>query len=44
LRFGFADLGVECAFPDKGLAGAFFGSGQITAAFCAVYWPSRGLD
>ncbi|MCQ4191134.1 hypothetical protein [Methylocystis suflitae] len=35
------------ALPDKGAAGAVFGSGLITVAFCMVYWlanPTGGLD
>jgi hypothetical protein len=45
--FGLLMSVVSYAIPDERLAGAFFGSGLITAAFCVVYWlanPTGGLD
>jgi len=45
--FGLLMSIVSYAIPDERMAGAFFGSGLITAAFCVIYWlanPTGGLD
>ncbi|MGD9544467.1 MAG: hypothetical protein AB7F41_00685 [Methylocystis sp.] len=45
--FGLLMAAASYAIPDEGAAGALFGSGLITAAFCLVYWlanPTGGVE